>query len=150
MSELSRRVFLGTAGLAAGAGGLGAAIGAAGQNEQGYERGKESSQELPTFRFAMEQNKRHVTEGGSARQATVKELLVSKGLAGVSMRLNPGGIHELHWHAIAAEWAFVIKGRVRTTVVGPDGLSEVNSSPRNGSSLHRRTGLTGEGCMRLC
>ena len=64
--------------------------------------------------------------GGSARQATVKELPVSKGLAGVSMRLNPGGIRELHWHAIAAEWAFVVKGRVRTTVIGPDGTSEIN------------------------
>ena len=78
------------------------------------------------FRFAMEHNKGHVTDGGSARQATVKELPVSKGLAGVSMRLNPGGIRELHWHAIAAEWAFVIKGRVRTTVIGPDGTSEIN------------------------
>jgi oxalate decarboxylase len=28
-----------------------------------------------------------------------------KGLAGVHMFLNPGGSRELHWHAIAAEWA---------------------------------------------
>jgi oxalate decarboxylase len=74
----------------------------------------------------MEQNKGHVTDGRSARQATIKELPVSKGLAGVSMRLNPSGICELHWHAIAAECAFVIKGRVRTTVIGPDGTSEFN------------------------
>jgi oxalate decarboxylase len=75
----------------------------------------------------MEENTRgHRTEGGSAKQATVKELPISKGLAGVSMRLNPGGIRELHWHAIAAEWAFVLEGRVRTTVIGPDGTSEVN------------------------
>jgi oxalate decarboxylase len=124
MSEFSRRGFLGSASLAAGAAGL-AATATAAQTEQYGERHKESS-ELPTFRFAMEQNKGHVTDGGSARQATIKELPVSKGLAGVSMRLNPGGIRELHWHAIAAEWAFVIKGRVRTTVIGPDGTSEVN------------------------
>ncbi len=42
------------------------------------------------------------------------------------MRLHPGGVRELHWHANAAEWAFVVKGRVRTTVIGPDGLSETN------------------------
>ena len=42
------------------------------------------------------------------------------------MRLKPGGLRELHWHANAAEWAFVIKGRVRTTVIGPDGVSETN------------------------
>jgi oxalate decarboxylase len=115
MSGLSRRVLLGTASLAAGAAGVGAAAGAVSANEQGYAGRKESSEELPTFRFAMEKNRGHVTDGGSARQATIKELPVSKGLAGVSMRLNPGGIRELHWHAIAAEWAFVIKGRVRTS-----------------------------------
>jgi len=91
MSEFSRRGFLGTASLAAGAAGLGAATGAAGQAEQYSERRKENSEELPTFRFAIEQNKGHVTDGGSAREATIKELPVSKGLAGVSMRLNPGG-----------------------------------------------------------
>ena len=42
------------------------------------------------------------------------------------MRLKPGAIRELHWHAIAAEWAFVVKGRVRTTVVGPDSTAETN------------------------
>ena len=47
------------------------------------------------------------------------------------MRLKPGGLRELHWHANAAEWAFVIKGRVRTTVVGPDGtLGDQRLRPR--------------------
>jgi oxalate decarboxylase len=126
MSEPTRRGFIGTAGLAAGAAGMAAAAGATEQAGQTYQSKHERSEELPTFRFAMEQNTGHVTAGGSARQATVKELPISKGLAGVSMRLNPGGIRELHWHAIAAEWAFVLKGRVRTTVIGPDGTSEVN------------------------
>jgi oxalate decarboxylase len=46
------------------------------------------------------------------------------------MRLKPGGMRELHWHANAAEWAFVLRGRVRTTVIGPDGLSETNDFDR--------------------
>jgi oxalate decarboxylase len=125
MSDLSRRGFLGTTALVAGATGLEAA--ALGDEANQYEGNrKETAEELPTFRFSIEQNKGHVTSGGSAHQATVKELPISKGLAGVSMRLNPGGIRELHWHAIAAEWAFVIKGRVRTTVISPDGTSEIN------------------------
>ena len=37
------------------------------------------------------------------------------------MRLEPGSMRELHWHATAAEWAFVVSGRVRTTVVDPQG-----------------------------
>jgi oxalate decarboxylase len=42
------------------------------------------------------------------------------------MRLNPGGFRELHWHAIAAEWAYVLEGRVRTTVISPDGQAETD------------------------
>jgi oxalate decarboxylase len=42
------------------------------------------------------------------------------------MRLEPGAMRELHWHATAAEWAYVNKGRVRTTVIGPRGETETN------------------------
>src|SRR6266852_4928031 len=118
MSDFNRRDVLGAA--AATAVGLLAATGRA------EVAGDEAQQELPPFRYAMEQQKGKVTEGGSAKEATVKQLPISKGIAGVSMRLKPGGLRELHWHANAAEWAFVIKGRVRTTVIGPDGLSETN------------------------
>src|SRR4029077_14290044 len=86
----------------------------------------EGPDELPTFRYAMEDQKGKVREGGSAKEATVRQLPISTGIAGVSMRLKPGGLRELHWHANAAEWAFVIKGRVRTTVIGPAGGSETN------------------------
>src|SRR5260370_37492915 len=40
------------------------------------------------------------------------------------MRLKPGGLRELQWHAIAAEWAYVIKGNVRGTVIPPNGQAE--------------------------
>ena len=65
-------------------------------------------------------------DGSEAREATVKQLPISKGIAGVSMTLAPGAMRELHWHATAAEWAFVDKGRVRTTVLGPGGYTETN------------------------
>src|SRR5262245_58714046 len=35
-------------------------------------------------------------------------------------------MRELHWHATAAEWAFVNEGRVRTTVIDPQGRAETN------------------------
>ena len=35
------------------------------------------------------------------KEATIKQLPVSKGIAGVSMRLKVGGRRELHWHANA-------------------------------------------------
>ena len=35
-------------------------------------------------------------------------------------------MRELHWHATAAEWAYVDQGRVRTTVFSPGGHCEIN------------------------
>jgi oxalate decarboxylase len=85
-----------------------------------------AEEELPTFKFALEKSKGRVIGGSFGKEATVKQLPVSKGLAGVSMMLEPGAMRELHWHATAAEWAFVIEGRVRTTVIDPEGRSETN------------------------
>jgi oxalate decarboxylase len=85
-----------------------------------------SGPELPTFRFALEKSRGKVSGNSFGKEATVGQLPVSKGLAGVSMALEPGVMRELHWHATAAEWAYVDKGRVRTTVFGPGGYAETN------------------------
>src|ERR1700685_3044006 len=85
-----------------------------------------SGKELPTFKFALEQSRGKVVGGSFGKEATVDELPISKGISGVSMRLEPGVTRELHWHATAAEWAFVLEGRVRTTVLDPSGNSEIN------------------------
>src|SRR5262245_16871615 len=82
--------------------------------------------ELPTFTFALERSKGKVIGNSVGKEATVEQLPISKGIAGVSMRLEPGAMRELHWHATAAEWAIVTQGRVRTTVVDPEGLAETN------------------------
>jgi len=85
-----------------------------------------AGKELPTFKFALEKSKAKVIGKNTASEATVEQLPISKGIAGVTMRLAPGGMRELHWHATAAEWAFVNEGRVRTTVIQPNGQSETN------------------------
>ncbi len=82
--------------------------------------------ELPTFKFELEKSAGKAIGGSVGREATVKQLPISKGIAGVSMILEPGVMRELHWHATAAEWAFVISGRVRTTVIDPLGYAETN------------------------
>ncbi len=81
---------------------------------------------LPSFRYAMEAQTGRVYPAGTAKESTVKQMPVAEGLAGVSMRLQPGAIRELHWHALAAEWAFVLTGRCQTTTFDPEGRSEVN------------------------
>jgi len=85
-----------------------------------------SEKELPTFKFALERSEGRVDGGNFGKEATVEQLPISTGIAGVSMRLEPGVARELHWHATAAEWAFVLEGRCRTTIISPDGDSETN------------------------
>lgn len=80
---------------------------------------------LPAFRFAMEEQTPRTGNGGTAREASVVEFPVSRGIAGVSMRLEAGTMRELHWHANAAEWAYVVEGNCRATIFSPDGSSEV-------------------------
>ena len=56
---------------------------------------------------------------------TVRELAVSKTIAGVNMRLNAGGVRELHWHK-AAEWAYMLYGTARITGVDAEGRNFVD------------------------
>src|SRR5690242_13748720 len=85
-----------------------------------------SGKELPAFKFALEKSKGRQAGGSYGKEATVTQLPISKGIAGVAMVLEPGTMREMHWHATAAEWAFVISGRTRTTVIDPQGRAEVN------------------------
>jgi oxalate decarboxylase len=64
-------------------------------------------------------------DGGWAKEATVAQFPVSQAIAGVLMSLAPGGLRELHWHANAAEWAYVIKGQCRVTTINPQGQSQM-------------------------
>ncbi|HKA42682.1 MAG TPA: cupin domain-containing protein [Burkholderiales bacterium] len=82
---------------------------------------------MPEFRYSLDGNDPKITSGGWAKESTIHQLPVSKGIAGVHMFLNPGASRELHWHAIAAEWAFVIDGRCQTVVIEPSGASEINN-----------------------
>src|SRR6516225_2487246 len=118
MSEFSRRNVLS----AAAAGGALAAAGTQtlaqgqGQPRFGPAAPPLAGKELPSFRFALGAVTPKTWEGGWAKQATVAEFPVSEKLAGVLMSLKPGALRELHWHANAAEWAYVIKGQCRITV----------------------------------
>lgn len=85
-----------------------------------------AGEQLPTFKFALEKSEGKVIGNSYGKEATVVQLPISKGIAGVSMTLEPGAMRELHWHATAAEWAFVHAGRVRTTVIDPQGFAQTN------------------------
>jgi oxalate decarboxylase len=131
MPDFQRREFL------AGAAALAAATAASLAGTRRVEAGDPSfmnnvpdpllaAKELPTFKFALEKTEGKVMHGSFGKEATVTQLPISKGIAGVSMKMQPGVMRELHWHATAAEWAFVTEGRVRTTVIDPQGNAETD------------------------
>ncbi len=83
--------------------------------------------EMPVFTRSLDGSAPKVTSGGWAKESTEHQLPIMKGIAGVHMFLNPGASREMHWHAIAAEWAYVIAGRCQTVVIDPTGQTEINN-----------------------
>src|SRR6202011_3265981 len=75
---------------------------------------------IPNLWFPFSGAHNRLLEGGWARQVTARELPVATTLAGVNMRLNPGGVRELHWHK-EAEWAYMLNGRARISAIDQDG-----------------------------
>jgi oxalate decarboxylase len=75
---------------------------------------------VPNLKFPFAQSRNRVLTGGWAREVTTRELPIAKDLAGVDMRLKPGGIRELHWHK-EAEWAYMIAGSARITMIDAQG-----------------------------
>src|SRR5438034_11495612 len=85
---------------------------------------------VPTFKYPFSLANKRVYEGGWSREVTVRELPVSKSMAGVNMRLTAGGVRELHWHT-ADEWAIVLYGTARITAIDRDGKSFVADVKKN-------------------
>jgi len=140
MSEFTRRSFLGTA--AAAAGGFAALQKVVGADRSKTDPGpanKELDAQNPdsmwppatdskslvkNFKYPFSFANKRVYEGGWSREVTVRELPVSKSMAGVNMRLTAGGVRELHWHT-AGEWSIMLYGTARITAIDADGKSFV-------------------------
>jgi oxalate decarboxylase len=167
MNILSRRNFLGT--MAAAAGGftaLQAVVGADrsrsdpgpanpgldGQNPDSiWPPPTDSKSLVQNFKYPFSYANKRAYEGGWSREVTVRELPVSKTLAGVNMRLTPGGCRELHWHT-AGEWAIMLYGTARITAIDVDGKSFVADVKKNdlwffpSGNPHSIQGLDPDGC----
>jgi oxalate decarboxylase len=70
--------------------------------------------------YSFDLVKKRVEEGGWTHEVTQRVLPSSKDIAGVQMRLAAGSYREMHWHT-ADEWAYVLSGNARVTVMNPDG-----------------------------
>src|ERR1700704_5386732 len=145
MSALTRRSFIGTAAAALGSfAALQKAIGAGNPTDPGpanrvldgqnpdsmWPPPTDSKSLVQNFKYPFSFANKRVYEGGWSREVTVRELPVSKTLAGVNMRLTAGGVRELHWHT-SAEWAIMLYGTARITAIDADGKSFVADTNKN-------------------
>ncbi len=109
---------------------------------------------LPPFWHSFDLTPKRLQGGGWTHQVTQREIGLSKDLAGVNMRLTAGSFRELHWH-LADEWAIMLTGKARVSVMQPDGRMFIDDVERGdlwyfpAGYPHSIQGLEGPGCEFL-
>jgi len=97
---------------------------------------------------------KRIQEGGWTHQVTQRELPSSTEIAGVNMRLTAGSFRELHWHT-ADEWAIMLYGNARVTLLNPDGTIFIDDVSKGdlwyfpAGFPHSIQGLGPDGCEFL-
>ncbi len=79
---------------------------------------------MPLFWASFNNAHRRIQNGGWAREVTQTDFAISEAVSGVNMRLSAGGIREMHWHQ-QAEWAVMLAGSCRITVIDEEGRPSV-------------------------
>src|SRR5262245_45889631 len=110
---ISRRTVLGA--LAAGTGAL--AGSAAGTEKE--------PNPAPTYKFRLRAAKAREYDGGSIREHRAADFPASHNISAGLVRLAAGAYREPHWHPNSDEWAYVLEGKLRLTVVGLHGQTVV-------------------------
>jgi oxalate decarboxylase len=125
-----------------------------GQNPDSFLPPPTDAGGVQTFKYPFSIAHKRMQEGGWSREVTIRELAVSKTIAGVDMRLTAGGIRELHWHT-AAEWALMLYGNARITGLDAEGKSFVTDITEGDlwyfptGIPHSIQGLNPDGCEFL-
>ncbi|HLV87638.1 MAG TPA: cupin domain-containing protein [Candidatus Sulfotelmatobacter sp.] len=125
-----------------------------GQNPDSFLPPPTDAGGVQTFKYPFGISHKRMQEGGWSREVTVRELPVSKTIAGVDMRLTAGGVRELHWHT-AGEWAIMLYGNARITGLDAEGKSFVTDVTEGDlwyfptGIPHSIQGLNPDGCEFL-
>src|ERR1700683_1217240 len=104
--------------------------------------------------YSFDLTHKRIQEGGWTHQVTQRELPSSKDIAGVNMRLTAGSFRELHWHT-ADEWAIMLDGNARITILNPDGTIFIDDVAKGdlwyfpAGHPHSIQGLAPNGCEFL-
>ena len=104
--------------------------------------------------YSFDLTHKRIQEGGWTHQVTQRELPSSTDIAGVNMRLTAGSFRELHWHT-ADEWAIMLYGNARVTLLNPDGTIFIDDVSKGdlwyfpAGFPHSIQGLGPDGCEFL-
>src|SRR5467141_18796 len=104
--------------------------------------------------YSYDLTHKRIQEGGWTHQVTQRELPSSTEIAGVNMRLTAGSFRELHWHT-ADEWAMMLYGNARVTLLNPDGTIFIDDVSKGdlwyfpAGFPHSIQGLGPDGCEFL-
>src|SRR6202049_4116713 len=79
---------------------------------------------MPQFWASFNLAPKRIQNGGGGGRITPDDFRSSTTIAGVNMRLGPGGVRELHWHQ-QAEWAVMTYGNCRVTILDESGRPQV-------------------------
>jgi oxalate decarboxylase len=124
------------------------------ENPDSWQPPPTDAGDVNAFKYSFSLGHNRVSKGGWARQVTVRDLPMSKDIAGVNMRLEAGAVRELHWH-VPAEWAYMLTGTARITGVDEEGRSFVSDVSKGdlwyfpGGIPHSIQGLGQDGCEFL-
>lgn len=104
---------------------LGAIAAATGASLTARTEGGEEPKPSLSFKFRLQKAKSREYDGGSIREHRAVDFPVSHNISAGVVKLEPGSYREPHWHPNSDEWAYILEGKVRLTVVAPHGQTTV-------------------------
>jgi oxalate decarboxylase family bicupin protein len=86
-------------------------------------RGEGVKQSKYQFTHRMLEQEPKKTSGGEVRVTDSTNFPLSKTVAAAHAIIEPGALREMHWHPMADEWSFFIRGRARVTIFAAEGTA---------------------------
>ncbi|KAJ6442801.1 oxalate decarboxylase oxdC [Purpureocillium lavendulum] len=85
--------------------------------------GKHVKKSKYNFTHRMLDQEPKKTSGGQVRVTDSTNFPISKTVAAAHAIIEPGALREMHWHPMADEWSFFIRGRARVTIFAAEGTA---------------------------
>lgn len=82
---------------------------------------EDAAKPSPSYKFRLSKAKAREYDGGSIREHRAVDFPASHNISAGVVKLEAGAYREPHWHPNSDEWAYILEGKVRLTVVGLHG-----------------------------